>query len=124
MSGGANTLVTYFIYLILLNFLSYQESYTIAYVCGIVLAFFLGRFFVFKSHRGARSVIFFPLIYLAQYLVSMLVLWVWVERLNLSDAVAPLVAIVITVPITYVLSSFVFINPSRIETEKEREKGG
>lgn len=115
MSGGANTAITYFIYILLLNIFSYQESYTMAYVFGVVLAFVLGRFFVFNSHRGVRSFILFPLVYLVQYFVSMVILWVWIERLNYSDSVAPLVAILITVPITYVLSRFVFVKPSRAD---------
>jgi putative flippase GtrA len=109
LSGGVNTFVTYLIYIFLLNFCSYQESYTVAYVFGIVLAFFLGRFFVFKSDRGAKSIIFFPMIYLVQYLVSMGILWFWVDLLSLNDLFAPLVAIFITIPITYIISSFVFI---------------
>lgn len=118
MSGGTNTVITYLIYLFLLNFLSYQESYTVAYVCGIVLAFFLGRFFVFKSHRGVQSIFLFPIIYLVQYLASMLILWVWVEQLYLSYSVAPLVAILVTVPITYMLSCYVFVKPSLLGKER------
>ena len=45
VSGGFNTLVTYGLYLLLLNVLSYRISYTIAYVAGIVLAYSLNRFF-------------------------------------------------------------------------------
>lgn len=52
VSGGFNTVVTYGIYLLLLNVLSYKTSYTIAYVAGIVLAYSLNRYFVFKSHQG------------------------------------------------------------------------
>lgn len=109
MSGGLNTVLTYAVYLLLLIVVPYQVSYTIAYVLGVFLAFALNRFFVFRSYRGGRSVVLFPLIYLIQYLVSMLVLWVWVDQLELSERVAPLIAIVITIPITYMLSRFIFL---------------
>lgn len=114
ISGGFNTALTYTIYLFLLIVAPYQVSYTIAYVLGIFLAFVLNRFFVFKSHRGVRSVLLFPLVYLVQYLASMLTLWVLVERLELSERPAPLVAIIITVPITYVLSRFIFVQKSSL----------
>ena len=108
VSGGFNTAVTYGLYLLLLNGLSYKTSYTIAYVAGIALAYSLNRYFVFKSHQGIKSVALFPLVYLAQYLASLLILWVWVEKLGLDSRVAPLIAIAITVPLTFVLSRYVF----------------
>jgi putative flippase GtrA len=109
ISGGFNTAVTYAIYLALLMLAPYQVSYTVAYVIGIFLAFALNHFFVFKSHRGVRSVVLFPLVYLVQYLASMLTLWVWIEQWGRSERTAPLVAIIVTVPITYLLSRFVFL---------------
>lgn len=110
VSGGFNTAVTYGLYLLLLNVLPYKTSYTIAYVAGIVLAYSLNRFFVFKSHKGIKSIALFPLVYLAQYLTSLLILWVWVEKLGFDSRIAPLIAIAITVPMTFVLSRFVFSN--------------
>jgi putative flippase GtrA len=112
MSGGVNTALTYAIYIFLLMVVPYQVSYTIAYVLGIFLAYALNRFFVFKSHRGVRSVVLFPLVYLVQYLTAMLTLWVWIEQLGKSEKVAPLIAIIITVPITYLLSRFIFLPKS------------
>ena len=108
VSGGFNTVVTYGLYLLLLNVVSYASSYTIAYAAGILLAYNLNRYFVFKSHQGIKSAALFPLVYLAQYLTSLLILWVWVEKLGWDSRVAPLIAIAITVPITFVLSKYVF----------------
>ena len=109
MSGGFNTALTYAIYLLLLMIAPYQLSYTVAYVIGICLAYMLNRFFVFKSHRGTRSLLMFPLVYLAQYMVSMLTLWVWIDHFGRNPKAAPLVAIIITVPVTYLLSRFIFL---------------
>ena len=108
ISGGMNTAATYAVYLVLLRFVDYKLAYTIAYLFGIVLAFFINRLFVFRTHRGWRSMVMFPFVYLAQYLVSLGVVWVWVERLHLWKEAAPLVAIVITIPMTFVLSRLVF----------------
>jgi len=108
ISGGFNTALTYGVYLLLLMFLPYTASYTISYITGIALAYLLNRFFVFKSHQGIKSVALLPLVYLIQYMVSMLILWCWVEKLGFADRLAPLAAIIITIPITYMLSKFVF----------------
>ena len=43
-SGGLNTLVTYIAYLVLLHWLPYQQSYSIAFASGIALAYVLNRY--------------------------------------------------------------------------------
>ncbi|KPW19740.1 GtrA family protein [Pseudomonas cannabina] len=108
MSGGFNTALTYGIYLVLLMFLSYKISYTISYVTGILLAYVLNRFFVFKSHQGLRSVVLLPLIYAIQYCLSLVILWCWVEKLQFDERLAPLAAIALTLPVTFTLSKLAF----------------
>lgn len=108
ISGGVNTVATYAVYLALLQLAGYKFAYTIAYVFGIALSFVINRFFVFQTHRGWRSMVFFPFVYLAQYLVSLLILWVWVERLHQPKQLGPIIAVIFTVPLTYALSRLVF----------------
>ena len=109
VSGGVNTIVTYAIYLALVETAGYGIAYTTSYVCGIVLAFLINRVFVFKEHQGWRSMILFPFVYLAQYLASLFILWIWIERLQQSEATGPILAIIITVPLTFILSKLVFV---------------
>ena len=108
ISGGINTAVTYTAYLSLLKIAGYKTAFTLAYVFGIALAFAINRLFVFQTHRGWRSVIMFPFVYLIQYLASISIVWLWVEKLYLPKEVAPLTAIVVTIPLTFVLSRLVF----------------
>lgn len=109
VSGGVNTAVTYGIYLLLLPILAYQFSYSIAYVAGIVISYLLNRIFVFRSHRGVRSVLLFPLVYVVQYGFGLLLLWVLVDKLKLSAMIAPLAVILLTIPLTYLLTGIVFV---------------
>lgn len=115
LTGGLNTAATYALYLILLNFFVYTTSYSISYVCGILLAFLLSRYVVFKEHQGLKSVIFFPLIYLAQYLFGLLVVWFWVKILFMPEFLAPLSAIILSLPLTYTLSKLVFVKSKQSE---------
>lgn len=108
ISGGLNTATTYLIYLLLLQSLGYRIAYSAAYAFGIILAYLVNRVFVFRAHGGLRSALLFPLIYLAQYLASMVILWAWIERLHLPARLGPLVVVAITVPLTYLLSRLVF----------------
>jgi putative flippase GtrA len=112
IAGGLNTAITYGIYLILLMVIPYIASYTISYIAGIVIAYLLNRFFVFKSHQGIKSIALLPLVYLVQYVVSILILWCWVEKLGFADRLAPLAAIIITIPITYIFSKLAFSKSS------------
>lgn len=109
LTGGLNTALTYILYLALLSFLPYIWSYSISYVCGIFLAFMLSRFFVFKEHQGLKSALLFPFVYLAQYILGVFVVWLWVKQLSLPESLAPLAAIALTLPLTFVLSRLVFV---------------
>lgn len=109
ISGCFNTAITYGAYFFLLQLMSYQWAYTMAYVLGIALAFALNRAYVFESHRGWFSLVVFPLIYVLQYFLGVGLLWGLVAVLGLSQVLAPLLVILLTVPVTYLMSRFVFL---------------
>lgn len=113
ISGLLNTGVTYAVYLGLLQLLPYHVSYTVAYVSGIWLAYALNRFFVFEGHQGLLSVVALPCIYLAQYLLGIVLIWVCVEKIGVSAVIAPLVVIMFSVPVTYFLSHLAFLGKRR-----------
>jgi putative flippase GtrA len=108
ISGGVNTLATYLLYLALLQALPYWLSYAIAFVSGIALAYALNRFFVFGAPRSEKKAAMLPLVYLAQYLVGALIVYLWVDLLHLHAAFAPLASIAITIPLTYAASRWLF----------------
>lgn len=105
--GGINTGATYIFYLVLLIFFDYSVSYTISYVAGILISFYLNTFFVFKEKVSFKKFLQFPLVYLVQYLINLLMILVFVELFNVSKQIVPLIVIVITIPITFVLSKLI-----------------
>jgi putative flippase GtrA len=108
LAGVFNTAVTYGLYLVLLWFLSYRVSYTISYVAGIALAYELNRGFVFRARRSAASLAATPLIYLLNYLIGLGIVSLTVGGFGLDARVGPLIAIVCTIPVTFVLTRWVF----------------
>lgn len=108
VSGGLNTAATYGLYLFLLQWFSYRLSYTIAFSAGIVLAYFINRLFVFRSHSGVRTVVLLPVVYMVQYALGVAVLFVWIEVLGLAEKLGPLVVVAVTLPVTYLLSKLSF----------------
>ena len=102
--GSINTIVTYLLYLLLLHFASYQVSYTMAYIFGIWLSYWLNLKFVFQAKGSRKKIVLFPLVYLAQYLFGMLVLYVAIDTLNISEKIAPILIVLFTVPLTFILT--------------------
>lgn len=108
ISGGVNTLATYLLYLTLLQVLPYWSSYAIAFIVGVVLAYVLNRLFVFGAPQSEKKAAMLPLVYLVQYLVGALIVYAWVELLDLGTAFAPAASIAITVPLTFLASRWLF----------------
>ncbi|MFC5500501.1 GtrA family protein [Caenimonas terrae] len=107
-SGGFNTLVTYAAYLVLLHWLPYQASYSIAFASGIGLAYVLNRYYVFRRTGGSLGPVYVAMIYTGQYLLGMAIVSAWVKWLDGPPRLAPLVAIAISLPLTYLSNARVF----------------
>jgi len=100
-SGGINTALTYGLYLLLLPLLGYLVAYSVAYVLGILLSYWLNSVFVFRQPMNWRSLVRFPLVYVVQYLLTGALLWLFVDQLGIDKRLALLAAIAVTVPVTY-----------------------
>jgi putative flippase GtrA len=100
--------VTLGLYLLLLRFMQYTLAYSVAFVAGIVISYLLNSTFVFRATARARTLALFPLIYVVQYVVGLAVVAIWVDLLGLPDTLAPLAAVAVTLPITYLLTRLLF----------------
>lgn len=109
LSGGLNTLLTWLLYMALMQIMPYWAAYSLSFVAGIALAYTLNRVFVFGQHRGALSVVGLPLVYGVQYGVGMLLLWLWVSVAGLDARLGPLAVVAATVPLTYLLTRTLFL---------------
>lgn len=105
--GAVNTLSSYLIYFLLLAACPYLLAYTLAYCLGIVISYFLNVRFVFKRDVSLASFLAFPLVYLLQYGLGALALWVLVGRIGLSPELAMVGVILITIPVTFLASRLV-----------------
>lgn len=101
VTGGINTALTYGLYLLLLPLLGYLPAYSVAYVVGILLSYWLNSVFVFRQPMNWRSLARFPLVYVVQYLLTAALLWLFVDRLGVDQRIALLAAIAVTVPVTF-----------------------
>ena len=116
VSGAINTGITYGLYLLLLPLLGYLPAYSAAYVAGILLSYWLNSVFVFGQPMSWRSLVRFPLVYVVQYVLTGVLLWLSVDALGVDKRIALLAAIAVTVPVTF-LAARLAILPSRISRE-------
>lgn len=107
--GGINTIFTYGIYLLFKDLIGYQLAYFLAYFTGILLSYWLNAVFVFKVSLSWKALFSYPLVYVVQYVVSAMFLGVIVEIMNVSEYLAPLMVVIIMIPITYFLTKY-FLN--------------
>ena len=118
VAGAINTASTVALYVVLLASVSHAVAFSIAFATGVVISYLLNRTFVFRSRRGFDTVLLFPLVYLVQYLVGLGVVLVWVDVLHLPASVASLVAVVVTIPFTYVLARWVFLRRTDVPPDQ------
>ncbi len=107
-SGVFNTAFTYLVYLALLRVLPYHWSYTLSYASGIVLAYALYRFFVFRRSGGRLAPLWVAGIHGVQYLLGLALVSLWCLGLEGPAPWAPAFALAIQVPLTFLASRWVF----------------
>ncbi len=71
-------------------------------------------FNVKKSWKGLMA---YPLVYLLQYILAALMLSLMVERLGIPKEIAPLLIIVLLLPVTYLLSKTILKATHQSKTE-------
>jgi putative flippase GtrA len=110
--GAVNTAVTYLIYLGFVLFLPYLVAYTVTTIFGVFLSYILNARFVFRRPLRLVAALQYPAVYIVQYFLGVVLLYLLVEQAHLSKFVAPIAIVAATVPATYVLSRFV-IDPAK-----------
>lgn len=111
--GAINTGLGYLIYLAALVLFSYPIAYTISYLIGVVISYGLNTWFVFRARWSWRRLAAYPLVYALQFALGLGLLFVLVEVFGLSAAVAPLLVVAATIPVTFFASRLVIKGRSR-----------
>lgn len=108
--GFSNAFVNLVIYygIIMVNENLYLVANTIGYFCGILNSFYWNNKFVFhnSSENKIHSFIKTFMCYGITYLFQMILLFIMVDILSWSSFIAPLINIVITTPINFLLNKY------------------
>ena len=117
IAGGLNTLLTYVLYLMLLQIMPYFWAYSVTYVVGIGLGYLINTFWVFKRQPSLRTAMAYPLTYGLNYLLGAVLLWFLVEWARIPKAAAPLIIVAVSVPVMYLITRAIFRSRPVRETE-------
>jgi len=110
ISGLINSFITYLIYLFFLLVLSfpYLISYSITYVIGIILGYFLNLHFVFKNKNKPNAMLYYPFLYMVNYVLNISLLKMIVSRFEINQELAPLLISFLTSVPMYLISKLIF----------------
>ncbi len=113
ISGGTNTVVTYVLYLALLRLVEYRAAFTISFVIGIILGYSLNTWFVFRTRWSLLMLFGYPVIYLVQYGLGLLLLTVEVDKLGIDRRFAPFINVTLLLPLTFLLNRWYLTRKGR-----------
>ncbi len=117
VAGGANTIFGYGMYLLFNLMLDYRVSYTLSFVIGIFVSFVLNSLYVFRQPLRWGRLVVYPTVYLIQYIVGVACVWIFVGVFHQSEVFAPIPAIVISLPLTYVATRFIIKGKPNVATK-------
>ena len=110
--GVSNTLISLAVYYVCLHFgLHYIVANTLGFVVGTINAYFWNNKFVFKKEEGEvrdtkKSVVKVFISYGFTLGLSTVLLAFWVDGLHISEGVAPILNLLVTIPLNFVLNKF------------------
>lgn len=107
--GGINTLDYYLVYLILLKLLHihYMVSHIIGFVVSFIISYYLNCYFVYRVKPTLKKFLSFPLTQVVNMGMQSLFLYIFVRRFNFPSEIAPFVGLIVTIPITFILSKWI-----------------
>jgi len=106
--GLFNTFLSLAIYYFCLFIgLHYLVANTFAFLLTVLTSYFLNKKFVFKSNANTRnSLIKTYMVYLLTFCIGSVLLVIMVEKIGISEFIAPFINIVVNVSINFTLIKF------------------
>ena len=108
--GLLNTGVYYACYLPLRTVVHYLVAHVVATVVAMVGSFLLNCYWTFRTRPTWRKFALFPLTNAANYVSTTVGVVVLVEWLSVDQRIAPLIAAVAAIPVTFFLSRYVLVD--------------
>lgn len=112
LCGTISSAIHYGVYCLVLLVANANISFTAGYAVGFVCNYFLTTFFTFRSKPSSHNAIGFGFSHLINYLleIGLLNLFLWIGA---GELLAPILVMIIVVPINFLILHFVYIYKGR-----------
>ncbi|MDX2395482.1 MULTISPECIES: GtrA family protein [unclassified Streptomyces] len=107
--GGVNTGTFFGFYLLLHPWMPYFAAYTLAFVLSMIGSFFMNTYFTYRTRPTWKKFLFFPLTNVTNYVIQSVGLYALVTWAGMDTRIAPLVAAVVAIPFTFLLSRKILV---------------
>lgn len=119
--GLSNTIISYLIYIVCLKLFErfglflkadYVISSVIAFLLSVLWSFYWNNKYTFKKENGEYRSVWKALFktYLSYALTGLILnnifLYIWVEMLGISKSIAPIINLLVTVPLNFILNKY------------------
>lgn len=112
--GIFNVIFSYLIYLIALFIIKiYIFAYTISFIISVIVSYLLNSKVVFNVRLSKKNMLKFPIVYIVQFIFGFFGLTYIVEYLNIDSRFAPIMLLIVTIPLTYILSKIILTKGSQ-----------
>jgi putative flippase GtrA len=105
--GVSNTILTYLVYLVLLQVVHYGWAFTGAFAVGLIYTGLLNFRLTFGHHPTVAGLLVFSAYYGLYYVFSLLLLRLLVDVIGISEYFAPLLMLPIVVPVNFVMTKLI-----------------
>lgn len=107
--GGINTLDYYIVYLLFLELfkVNYMISHIIGFIVSFIISYYLNCYFVYKVKPTLKKFLSFPLTQVVNMGMQTVLLFIFVRWFDFPSEIAPFVGLIITIPITFILSKWI-----------------
>lgn len=104
--GVLNTAVYYAVYYIALHFiqLHFLFAHWIGFFISLIFSFFINSLFTYRVKPTLKKFLAYPLTQIVNVSCSTVFLYIFVKVLHMSELFAPFIALLFTVPITFLLT--------------------
>jgi putative flippase GtrA len=84
-----------------------MAAHVVSFLISMVGSFYLNSYFTYKIKPTLKKFLQFPLTYIINITVSSAAIYIFVVLLNLDENLSPLLASVLAIPFTFVISKLI-----------------
>ena len=86
--------------------MNYMVSHIVGFIVSFIISYYLNCYFVYKVKPTIEKFLRFPITQIVNMVMQTLLLYIFVKWLNIASEIAPFAGLIITIPVTFILSKW------------------